>query len=273
MSEDISLKIPNKDNGVKSRIIYLGVVFILSVVSAFLAANNINLNFKVTDLQSEGALEITIDQGSTIELSSDQTVLTKLETDEDTIEIVQAPVVEMVDGGEIQVVEDDLDLGRGEYYPYETPQAFRDATLGKCIDLDNKYGAQCVDLSNVFWKEYANRWMTTCDTGTARGIWNCREQNAGEEFVLITKAADLQAGDWIVFDGGQYGHIGMALGRAEKGYIALLGENQGGTSCVGGGSATNIINMSLKTFKGAFRPKIYNVPKVPDTGIPKKEDM
>ena len=63
----------------------------------------------------------------------------------------------------------------------------------------------------------------------------------------------------------------MALGKPNKGYVALLGENQGGTSCADGGSATNIINISLKTFKGAFRPKIYDLPKVPDTGIVKPE--
>lgn len=272
MSEKISLKMPNKNNSLKGKLIYLGMVFILSAVSAFLAACNINLNLKVTDLENEDALEIIIDQGGAIELAEDQTVLTKIETEDETIEVLQAPVVEIVDGGEIQVVEEELDLGKGEYYPYDTPQAFRDATLGKCIDLDGKYGAQCVDLSNLFWKEYANRWMSTCNTGTARGIWDCREQNAGQQFDLIEHTKDLQAGDWIVFDGGQYGHIGMALGRAENGYIALLGENQGGTSCLGGGSATNIINISLKTFRGAFRPKIWNVPKAPDTGIPKPDE-
>ncbi len=45
-----------------------------------------------------------------------------------------------------------------------------------------------------------------------------------------------------------------------NGYIALLGENQGGAGCNGGGAAANIINMSLKTFRGAFRPKIYVKP-------------
>lgn len=244
---------------------------ILLIGSIILGYFNVQLNVQLSDKENQEQIEVIIDTASKIELADNQEIETILETEDGEIEVESLPVVDMVDGGEIQVVEDDLDLGKGEFYPFETPQEFKDATLGKCIDLDGKWGAQCVDLANAFWKEYTNRWITTCGTGTARGIWDCKDENAGKEFKLITNANDIKTGDFIIFDGGAYGHVGMALGKPNKGYVSLLGENQGGTSCAGGGSATNIINISLKTFKGAFRPKIYDLPKVPDTGIVKPE--
>lgn len=252
----------------KSAIISCIILLIGSIILGYF---NVQLNVQLSDKENQDAIEVIIDTSAKLELADNQEIETILETEDGEIEVESLPVVDMVDGGEIQIVEDELDLGRGEYYPFDTPQAFRDATLGKCIDLDGKWGAQCVDLSNAFWKEYTNRWITTCGTGTARGIWDCKEQNAGQQFDLITDNNKLQTGDWIVFDGGAYGHIGMALGSPNKGYISLLGENQGGTSCAGGGSSTNIINISLSTFRGAFRPKIYDLPKVPDTGIPNPE--
>lgn len=273
MKKNIDIKLPETGRkSFKSTIIYFGIIFIMSAVTGILSASNIDLSVKVSDLEDRKEIQIVVETGSKIELSDNQEISTILDTEDGEIEVMALPVVDVVDGGEIQVYENDLDLGRGEYYPFDTPQAFRDATIGKCIDLDSHWGAQCVDLANAYWKEYANRWISTCDTGMARGIWNCKEQNAGDDFKLIYNIDDLQAGDWIIFDGGQYGHVGMALGDPHDGYIALLGENQGGTSCADGGSATNIINISLKTFKGAFRPKIYDLPKVPDTGIVKVEE-
>lgn len=268
--EKVKVKLP--DGKHKNKVAEIIIIFLLIIAGTILGFFNVSLNIKVSDLENQEAVELVIDTGSKIELSENQEIETILETEDGQIEVESLPVVDMVDGGEIQVVEDDLDLGRGEYYPFETPQEFKDATLGKCIDLDGKWGSQCVDLANAFWKEYTNRWITTCGTGTARGIWDCKEKNAGNEFKLIENAKDIETGDFIVFDGGVYGHVGMALGKPNKGYVALLGENQGGTSCAGGGSATNIINISLKTFKGAFRPKIYDLPKVPDTGIVKPEN-
>ena len=51
------------------------------------------------------------------------------------------------------------------------------------------------------------------------------------------------------------------MGSYNNGYISLLGQNQGGSACEGGGSSTNIINISLKSFVGAFRPKTYIKPE------------
>ena len=210
--------------------------------------------------------ETVIDISATIELAKEQ-VPTILETSDGEVE-VSVPTVELVESNQI-IDEGELDFGQGEWHDISTPEAYKNSVYGKCIDLDGKWGSQCVDGFADYNYQYTGRWLSTCGTGSARGLWECSEYNAGTEYELITDPLALQAGDWIIFDGGQYGHVGMALGRYNNGYIALLGENQGGTPCPGGGSAFNIINMSLKTFKGAFRPKIYIKPEpTPEPIIP-----
>ncbi len=177
------------------------------------------------------------------------------------------PTVEEVDGGEI--LSDDY--AQGSYFPTDTWWAFKDATLGRCVIEGNYYGAQCVSLARAFWTNYAGRDFSTCGTGAAKGAWNCKEENAGDEFDLITDSTKLEAGDWIISDGGAYGHVCMGVAPSVNGYVSCLGENQGGHSCGEnvGGSATNIINFSLKNFKGAYRPKSYHVitPVTPNSGV------
>lgn len=175
--------------------------------------------------------------------------------------------VEEVDGGPFK---DDLDpkagdKGEVETFDVSSPEAFKNATLGRCIIAGNYYGAQCVSLARSYWFSYAGRDVSTCGTGMAKGMMNCADQNAGDDFSIYW-AEDkrlIQAGDWLVFDGGLYGHVGMALGPVVNGYVALLGENQGGASCGAnvGGSATNIININIKNLIGFYRPKAYIKPE------------
>lgn len=186
--------------------------------------------------------------------------------------------VEEVDGGQfkdkdtgVSIVEGMYaDLGWSEWYPTDTPEAFKNATIGHCIIANNYYGAQCVSLARVYWWSYANRDVSTCGTGMAKGMMNCAEQNAGDDFSIYW-AGDkhqIQAGDWLVFEGGLYGHVGMALGPVVNGYVALLGENQGGAYCAGGGAATNIINKSTNDLIGFYRPKAYIKPEPAPTPTP-----
>ena len=216
---------------------------------------------------------------------SEEQIPAIIEDDQGEVNEVEGiPTVEEVDGGlfedkdtGLSTVEGDYeDLGWYETFNVSSPEAFKNDTLNKCIIANNKYGAQCVSLARVFWWSYADRDVTTCGTGMAKGMMECSEQNAGSEFVVFwsNDAYKIQAGDWLVFIGGRYGHVGMALGNVNKGYVALLGENQGGTACAEGGSATNIINISIKNLIGFYRPKAYikppkPTPIAPDTGIVK----
>lgn len=235
----------------------IGVV--LAAIAAGIAGAAININIE------NGKVEATIQY-------AEEEVPAIVEDDMgELVEEPEIPTVEEVDGGLFQdattgvsVTEGDYtDLGWSEWYPTDTPEAFRNATIGKCIIANNIFGAQCVSLARVYWWSYANRDVSTCGTGMAKGMMNCAEQNAGNDFDIYWADAkwSIQSGDWLIFDGGQYGHVGMALGPVVNGYVALLGENQGGAACQGGGAATNIINISVKNLIGYYRPKAYIKPE------------
>lgn len=203
---------------------------------------------------------VTVASNYRIELADEQ-VPTLVENADGEIEELSAPTVELIDGQQ-DFAEGELDFGQGSVsiHDLSSPDTYKNQVIGVCIDVDNKWGAQCVDLFADFHYNYTGRWLSNNGTGAAYGLWDARDYNAGDDYGLITNPEDLQPGDWVVFSGGEYGHVGMAVGYYNNGYIALLGENQGGTGCYGGGSAANIINMSLANFRGAFRPKIYVKP-------------
>lgn len=239
------------------------ILFILIV----LGASGGYITARVTeDHKIEIKSDIILDYS--IELSEDS-VETKIETDDGEIKTIEAPTVESVDSGISDCPEgSECGLGKYIYAPTETATKFKDYTINKCWNTDDYAGGQCWDLGDLFWQNYAGRNLSTCGTGAAKGTWNCREQNAGDDFILITDKTKLQLGDWVVFNNGKYGHIGMAMGTYNNGYIALLGQNQGGKSCGGGGSSTNIINISLNSFIGAFRPKSYIKPEPKPDSLP-----
>ena len=233
------------------------IIFILLVILSGLAGAGLDLVIR----PSENG--IVVDASYNIEFS-DQQIPAQLENDLGEVILDEnIPTVEDVDGG---LFKDDIDPNLGdkgwsETYDVSTPEAFKNDTLNKCVIANNYYGAQCVSLARAFWWSYADRDVSTCGTGMAKGMMNCADVNAGEDFDVMWKedVNKIQAGDWLVFGGGQYGHIGMALGSVKDGYVALLGENQGGHSCGSnvGGSATNIINISVKNLIGFYRPKSY----------------
>ena len=210
--------------------------------------------------------EIVIETSFSMHLAEKQLPAVVENSDGEEITEENIVTIEEIDGNQLvnECPEDEEECGQGRYVyaPTGTFTEFKDYTLGGCWDVDSAYGGQCWDLAALFWMNYTEngRVLSTCGTGAAYGAWNCKEQNAGDEFELIYDATQIQAGDWIIFSGGQYGHVGMALGTYNNGYVTLLGQNQGGAPCAGGGSSTNIINISTKNFLGAFRPKTYIKP-------------
>lgn len=245
--------------GILLKIILPLVIAVAGIVTG--AAVNINIENGKTDAtiiysEEEVPAALTDDKGEVVET-----------TEYNGEEI---PTVDEVDGGMFEDKDTGLSAVEGEYedlgasvetFDTSTPEAFRDATLNKCVIANNRFGAQCVSLARSFWWSYANRDVSTCGTGMAKGMMNCADQNAGDDFLVFWGSNGIQAGDWIISDGGQYGHVGMALGPVVNGYVALLGENQGGHKCEGyGGSATNIINFNIKNVIGYYRPKAYVKP-------------
>lgn len=180
-----------------------------------------------------------------------------LENGEQTIKV---PTIESVDGAELPENTALSEDGQGAYHDTSTYLAYYNSVgLGTCIN--NAYGAQCFALADDFWQNYAGRALSSCGTGAAKGTLNCYEYNAGDNFEMIWDKTQLQPGDWVVTTNGTWGHIFMAMGYYNNGYIAGFGQNQGGGYCPKGGSATNVVNLGLSSFGGAFRPKSYVAPE------------
>lgn len=174
-------------------------------------------------------------------------------------QVIDAPTIDFIDGEEIpgeSVLSED---GQGAYHDTSSYMAYYNSVgIGACIN--NAYGAQCFALADDFWQNYAGRALSSCGTGAAKGTLNCYDYNAGDEFEMIWDVTQVQPGDWVVTKGGTWGHIFMAMGYYNNGYIAGFGQNQGGGYCAGGGAATNVANLNVSTFGGAFRPKTYIKP-------------
>ena len=220
---------------------------------------------------SEGTKEFIKEAQEAIITYSKTAVPTVIINENGEEEIVDAPTVESIDGGEILNSEncpEGEECGKGAfiYAPTETFQAFKDYTYGKCWNVDGYAGAQCWDLASLHSMNYTNdkRVFSTCGTGAARGMWACKEQNAGTEYDLVYSIYNTKVGDIGVWNGGTWGHTCFIAGPVVNGYVACYGQNQGGSACPGGGAAANIINISIKDFLGAFHPKTYVDPTPPE---------
>ena len=253
----------NRKELMDKRIVGWAIVIILAIVGAITGATiNINVeqgkvNAHIEYAEEELPAVIEDDRGEVVE--------------EETV-----PTVEELDGGMfedattgVSITEGEYaDLGWSETYNVSSPVAFKNDTLGKCIIANNRFGAQCVSLARVFWWSYANRDVSTCGTGMAKGMMNCWQENAGNDFETHWGSAGIQAGDWIIWNTGAYGHVAMALGPVSGSYVTILGENQGGAPCAGGGAATNIINLNTRGIVGYYRPKAYIKPAPKPTPKP-----
>lgn len=238
-------------------LIAAGLVIVAGITGAAVNINieNGKVNSTIIYAEEDQPAALVDDRGEVVETT---------EVNGETI-----PTVEEVDGGMfedattgVSTTEGEYeDLGWAETYDVSSPEAFKNATLGKCIYANNRYGAQCVSLARVFWWSYANRDVSTCGTGMAKGMMKCADQNAGNDFEIHWGSAGIQAGDWLIWENGTYGHVAMALGPQTGNYVSVLGENQGGRVCDGGGAATNIINLNVKGLIGYYRPKAYIKPE------------
>lgn len=180
--------------------------------------------------------------------------------------VENAPLVSDIDGGKLDDIENDSeeereDAARGYSVDISTPQTFIDATYNQCIYLNNPYGSQCYNTTALLMENQVGYYPSTCGTGGARGIWDCKDYNARGNNVthydLIYNPEDLRVGDIWVSHNGEWGHTGMVAGSPfwKNGvlYVPLYSTNQGGKNCGRGGQASNIINMSVATFSGGLR--------------------
>ena len=275
MTKKTSVKKTKTKKNLKPFIIALVVVIVGLLTGAGVKLNIDFNNLTATiDYLEEGETEEEIEP-----IVIDEWGLGEIQEEIPTVEAVESKMQVTRPEEETECPEGE-ECGLGAIVPVvnvKTPQGFANDVLGRCINVDNFAGSQCWDEMDVFFENYAKHPLYTCGTGAAKGTIQdgCWQKNATDKFVMIWDKTKLQAGDIVVFSTGQWGHIGMAMGDYNNGYVTLLGQNQGGEACPGGGSAGNIINISLRDFIGAFRPKSFVKPEpkptpvAPDSGIVK----
>lgn len=248
---------------IRNNLHWLIVLFVALLCTVFIVAGDagddgfITLGGKVTVSQAteqfiENAKKATIEYAK-------ENVPTIIINENGEEQVIDTPTIDFIDGEEIPADAKLLEDGQGAYHDTTTYLTYYNSVgIGACIN--NAFGAQCFALADDFWQNYAGRALSSCGTGAAKGTLNCYDYNAGDEFEMIWDATQIQPGDWIVTKGGTWGHIFMAMGYYNNGYVAGFGQNQGGGYCAGGGAATNVVNLNLSTFGGAFRPKTYVKP-------------
>lgn len=257
-----------------------GLIAVVIAIIAAITGAAININIENGKLNAN----ITYSAEEIMPIVTDEQGINAIETGmgEITVDGNDIPTVEAVDAnGPVTEVNNEAcpegeECARGAYVPtldISSPQAFANQTLGVCLDVDGYFGAQCWDSMAAFFINYTGHTLYTCGTGAAKGTIadGCWQQNAGDQFTMIWDPTQIQAGDIAVYSTGQWGHIGMAMGEYNNGYFTLLGQNQGGTPCEGGGAAGNIINLSTRDFIGAFRPNIYIKPAPAPEPTPEPE--
>lgn len=248
----------------------INVIATLTITILLFISGLIGFKINASITPEETKIEI---KGNSIELSEDKV---DSNLSEDLGEVLSPdlaiPTVESVDGGRLEDVkpEEYNDLGSIESVDTSSLENFVKSVLNRCIIANNRFGAQCVSLARAFWWDYAGYDVSTCGTGIAKGMMNCADDNAKDKFTVIWNPEEIIAGTWIVTGGSVTGHICQALGKPVNGYVTCLGENQGGHSCGEnvGGSATNIINLSLKNFIGGYIPNSYIPEPEPESITP-----
>lgn len=135
-----------------------------------------------------------------------------------------------------------------------TYDEWRQYALTHGVNVDWSYGNQCWDICALLWYQYGLRLET--GNGLAYGCWTYRRDvNGRPPFELIYRKEDIKRGDVLVFNhhgSWSAGHICFAdEDYTGSNYLHCLGQNQGqGT---GYGTPSNVVNLSLDYFLGAFR--------------------
>lgn len=108
-----------------------------------------------------------------------------------------------------------------------TLEEFINKNMGKKVDFDGAYGAQCVDLFRQYCKDVLNIPHTgSVDPDGAKALWLNYENLPVEMayFERVRSSKTLHYGDVLVWDAtttNKYGHVAIFLGNTSDGVLVL----------------------------------------------------
>lgn len=103
-----------------------------------------------------------------------------------------------------------------------TPKQFITYYNGKGVDVDGKYGYQCVDLFDKYVeKVIGERWYPV---NGAKDIWSSKNADYFRK-MINTPSFVPKIGDVAIFNTGKYGHVAIATGKGNKSRFQTLDQN------------------------------------------------
>lgn len=142
-------------------------------------------------------------------------------------------------------------MGSGVYYKTDlsSPAAFVNAMNGR--GFNEGYGLQCVAGFKQFMFSLSGRVVAT-RTGGASGYANQVGEIQALGFTWHGGQAGMKDGDWVIFGGGQYGHVAMYYQGK------FFGQNQGSGN-IYVGNAFNLMDLGgyRNSIIGYYRPNIW----------------
>ena len=137
-------------------------------------------------------------------------------------------------------------------------QDFINRTLGKAIDVDGRYGAQCVDLFNYFNKLYNNGVYINCQPSKyARSLAENKANNGILKYYQETAVNNMITGTVVVWGNcavAPSSHVGFFVKDNGNGTFQCLQQNAPKPY-------VTLSNMSYNGIIGAFIPKqLVNTP-------------
>lgn len=138
-----------------------------------------------------------------------------------------------------------------------TAQEFRNKYIGKAIDVDGAYGAQCVDLFKQVCYLAGKKPFALGGSGYAEEIVKRYKPLGLDKYFTLVSLANAQYGDWIVWSKGSHdcpdSHVAMFIKKDGNSRIIALGQNQFGKAAANEGS------LSTHGIIGVLRLKAWTV--------------
>lgn len=129
---------------------------------------------------------------------------------------------------------------------WQNPEQFYEQTIGKSIDVDGYYSAQCWDYFAFYNIQNGYNVNTYCSiTGYAGDLYKLRYEKGYDKYYEFFYPRNAKRGDWIFWDQ----HVAMVWTVYSDGRVQCLGQNQGGVKKV------TLKTYSLNSALGCMRDK------------------
>ncbi len=136
----------------------------------------------------------------------------------------------------------------------QTPQAFAKERIGKGVDVDGAYGAQCWDLFAYFCRLAGYPIFNCTKTGYVKDLWTERNTSGILKYFDEVPVNAMKDGDWAIWNNSKVApdsHMAMFRKVSGNRVGLFLGQNQNGVQ------NASQANLSYDGIMGVLRPKVY----------------